>query len=150
MEKLSHIDEAGRAAMVDVSDKKPVVRYARASGRIEISSDTAGIIAENAMKKGDVLRIAEIAGIQAAKRTPELIPLCHPIRLTDVKVRAELGEHFVRVTAEARAVDATGVEMEALTAAAVALLTVYDMCKAVDKTMRIEGVALEEKTKNGE
>lgn len=148
MQKLSHVDESGRAAMVDVSGKPFAVRYARASGKIEISAEAAKLIAENAIKKGDALRIAEIAGIQAAKLTPQLIPLCHPVRLTNVIVRASLEEYCVKVVAEARAVDSTGVEMEALTAASVALLTIYDMCKAVDKGMRICGIALEEKTKN--
>lgn len=148
MQKLSHVDESGRAAMVDVSGKPAAVRYARASGKIEIASGTVKLIAENSIKKGDALRIAEIAGIQAAKLTPQLIPLCHQIRLTNVKVRAKLEADCVRVIAEARAVDSTGVEMEALTAVNVALLTIYDMCKAVDKKMRIGEITLEEKTKN--
>lgn len=148
MQKLSHVDESGRAAMVDVSGKPAAVRYARASGKIEIASGTVKLIAENSIKKGDALRIAEIAGIQAAKLTPQLIPLCHQIRLTNVKVRAKLEADCVRVIAEARAVDSTGVEMEALTAVSVALLTIYDMCKAVDKKMRIGEITLEEKTKN--
>ncbi len=148
MQKMSHLDESGRTTMMDVSGKPPAVRYARASGRIEIAAKTAVLIQENAIKKGDAFRIAEFAGIQAAKLTPLLVPLCHPVKLTSVKVRASLEDGFVNVIAEAHAVDSTGVEMEALTAASVALLTIYDMCKAVDGNMRIGEIGLEEKTKH--
>jgi cyclic pyranopterin phosphate synthase len=145
--ELSHVDGEGRARMVDVGGKPEQSRRARASGRIELSADTVRLVRDNAMEKGDVLTVAEIAGVQAAKRTSELIPLCHPLPLTDVKVTASLEETGVTVTAEAACVGRTGVEMEALTAASAALLTVYDMCKAVDKNMKIGEIVLLEKTK---
>ena len=148
MKRLTHLDEQGKLAMVDVSAKKPMRRTARASGHIDLAEATAALIAENNIKKGDVLVAAELAGIQAAKRTSELIPLCHPLQLSRIDVKAKLAADGVVVTATVRAVDRTGVEMEALTAVSVALLTVYDMCKAVDKNMRIGPVALEEKTKD--
>ncbi|MEP0813076.1 MAG: cyclic pyranopterin monophosphate synthase MoaC [bacterium] len=148
MTKLSHVDEGGKAAMVDVSGKEPQLRIARATGKISLASSTLPLIAENAIKKGDVLCVAEIAGIQAAKRASELIPLCHPLRLTDVKVKASPESDGVVVETEVRCVDRTGAEMEALTAAAVALLTVYDMCKAADKNMRIGEISLVEKSKH--
>ena len=147
MKELSHVDDAGRARMVDVGAKPVQLRTARASGRIEMAGDTLALIRDNRVKKGDVLAVAEIAGVQAAKRTSELIPLCHPLAITNVKVAAALGEHGVSVVGEARCAGRTGVEMEALTAVSVALLTVYDMCKAVDKNMKIGEIVLLEKTK---
>ena len=147
MRRLSHVDKDGRAVMVDVSGKKTQLRIARASGRIGLTEATLGLVRDNSMAKGDVLAAAEIAGIQAAKRTFELIPLCHPLELTRVDVRASLDEQGLSVTSEVRCIGRTGVEMEALTAVSVALLTVYDMCKAVDKSMRIGEIELLEKVK---
>jgi cyclic pyranopterin phosphate synthase len=139
MDKLSHIDGKGKAKMVDVSHKQDQLRLARASGFIRLGEETIMLIRENEMKKGDVLGLAEIAGIQGAKKTSDLIPLCHPLGLTSVNVSAVLRDQGVEINA--------GVEMEALTAVQIALLTVYDMCKAVDKNMLIEQVRLIEKTK---
>ncbi len=134
--------------MVDVSAKPATARAARAEGRIRMSPGALRAIRDNTLAKGDVLAVARVAGIQAAKRTAELIPLCHPLPLTDVQVRFDFeeAEPAVRCEAEARTVAATGVEMEAVTAVSVALLTVYDMAKSVDKAMRIEGVRLLEKS----
>lgn len=145
--KLSHTDEKGKANMVDVGDKPIQKRTAVASGSILLSGETVRLIRENEMKKGDVLTIAEIAGIQAAKETSRLIPLCHPLQLTKVEVKAKLSETGVDVTAMARCIGQTGIEMEVLTAVSVALLTVYDMCKAVDKQMVIGDIRLLEKNK---
>ena len=147
MSGMSHIDGEGRPSMVDVTQKEDLHRFARASGRIECAPETCTMILKNAAAKGNVLTVAEIAGIGAAKRTGELIPLCHSLNITHVKVRAEVGEHAVTVVSEVTSVGKTGVEMEALTAVSVALLTVYDMCKAVDKTMRIQDIVLIEKRK---
>ncbi len=133
--------------MVDVGDKVVQRRTARASGRIALSGQTVDLIRENQIKKGDVLTVAQIAGVQAAKRTSELIPLCHPLALDLIKVEMELGEDGVTATSEVRCDGRTGVEMEALTAVSVALLTVYDMCKAVDKGMVIGEIRLIEKVK---
>ena len=146
-DRFSHVDEEGRARMVDVSHKKDQRRIAKAAGRIRLAEATVALIAENKIKKGDVLTVAEIAGVQAAKRTAELIPLCHPLQLGNINVTARIEHDAVAVTSEVTCVGKTGVEMEALTAVSVALLTVYDMCKAVDKTMVIGDIALEEKTK---
>ncbi|MFA6168039.1 MAG: cyclic pyranopterin monophosphate synthase MoaC [Gemmatimonadaceae bacterium] len=148
MSDLSHVNRAGEASMVDVSAKPATARAARAEGRIRMSAIALRAIRDNTLAKGDVLAVARVAGIQAAKRTAELIPLCHPLPLTDVQVRFEFeeAEPSVRCEAEARTVAATGVEMEAVTAVSVALLTVYDMAKSVDKAMRIEGVRLLEKS----
>ncbi len=145
---LSHVNRAGEARMVDVGAKIPTERFARAEGRIRMSAAALSAIRSNSVKKGDVLGVARIAGIQAAKRTAELIPLCHPVALTDVQVVLSLDTTFtgVLVEASARTVGQTGVEMEALTAATVALLTIYDMTKSVDKGMVIERVRLLEKT----
>ena len=134
--------------MVDVTAKPPQRRVAKAQGRIRLAPSTAVLIAENKMRKGEVLTVAEIAGIQAAKRTWDLIPLCHPLQLGKVDVQARLEGDAVTVTSEVSCVGRTGVEMEALTAVAVALLTVYDMCKAVDKAMTIGDIVLLEKTKH--
>jgi len=146
-DELTHVDEAGRARMVDVGEKPPQRRTARAAGRVELADATLERIRENRMKKGDVLTVAQIAGIQAAKRTAELIPLCHTLTLEDVDVNLELAGGGVAATSTVRCTGKTGVEMEALTAVAVALLTVYDMCKAVDKDMRIGEIRLIEKVK---
>ena len=147
MEKLSHVDEEGKARMKDVSGKENQYREARAGGFILLGKETITLVKENRMKKGDVLTVAEIAGIQAAKKTHELIPLCHPLQLSNVKVRAELNEKGVAVYSTVSCIGRTGVEMEALTAVSVALLTVYDMCKAVDKNMKIGEIVLLEKKK---
>ena len=145
---FTHFDPAGQAHMVDVAAKDVTKRVARAGGRIAMRPETLALIGAGTAKKGDVLGVARIAAIQAAKRTSELIPLCHPLALTSVAVAFEadsaLGTIVIEVTAET--VGQTGVEMEALTAAAVGLLTIYDMCKAVDRGMRIEGVRLLEKS----
>lgn len=145
--KLTHIDEEGKARMVDVGNKPPQVRKAIAEGFIRLQAETIHLIKENQIKKGDVLTIAEIAGIQAAKKTSELIPLCHPIALTKVAVKATLQDEGVHVNSQAKCIGQTGVEMEALTGVHIALLTVYDMCKAVDKNMQMEQIHLIKKTK---
>ena len=142
---LTHLDEAGNAAMVDVSAKVATMREALAEGRITMSAAALAAIREGAVKKGDVLATARIAGIMAAKKTSELIPLCHPLMLSKVAVDFEFKADGLRVTAMARLSGQTGVEMEALTAASVALLTIYDMAKALDKGMVIGGVRLLEK-----
>ncbi len=147
MSKLTHIDKDGKARMVDVGHKPQQLRIAKAEGHITLQPETIRLIKENNMKKGDVLTVAEIAGIQGAKKTSELIPLCHPLQLTKVKVKASLDETGVKVYAETKCIGQTGVEMEALTGVSVALLTVYDMCKAVDKKMIIDDTHLIEKTK---
>lgn len=145
--KLSHVDESGRANMVDVAHKPMQARTAIARGFIRLQDETIRLIRENLIKKGDVLSIAEIAGIQAAKKTSELIPLCHPLPLTQIKVDARLRENGVEIEGMAKCLGQTGVEMEALTAVQVALLTVYDMCKAVDKGMTMEDIRLISKEK---
>ncbi len=147
MEKFSHTDPQGRARMVDVGDKEVQYRVAKASGFIQLSDDVLALVRENLMKKGDVLTLAEIAGIQAAKKTADLIPLCHNIVLDKVLVTAKMENNGIAVTGEVHATGKTGVEMEALTAVSIGLLTVYDMCKAVDKNMEIGHVKLIEKTK---
>ncbi len=146
-DSFSHVDDRGRARMVDVGEKAEQRRIARAEGTIYLAESTLARIRENQIKKGDVLGIARIAGIQAAKRTPELIPLCHPLLLDCVKVDFQPTPEGATATSEVRCVGRTGVEMEALTAVSVALLTVYDMCKAVDKNMRIGEIRLLEKEK---
>ncbi|MGO8751095.1 MAG: cyclic pyranopterin monophosphate synthase MoaC [Thermoguttaceae bacterium] len=148
MDEFSHIDERGRARMVDVGPKTPQFRRARAAGTIELASATRDLVRQNQLKKGDVFTVAQIAGIQAAKRTGELIPLCHPLTLDRIDVSLTLNAAGVLATAEVACFGRTGVEMEALTAVSVALLTVYDMCKAVDKQMRIGPIALLEKVKS--
>jgi len=147
MPKLSHTDESGKALMVDVAHKPDQVRTAKAEGFISLAPETVQLIRDNQMKKGDVLTIAEIAGIQGGKKTSELIPLCHPLFITKIEVKTELKENGVLVKSLAKCIGKTGIEMEALTAVNIALLTVYDMCKAVDKKMEISGVHLVEKTK---
>lgn len=145
--EFSHLDRSGNFQMVDVGDKPISVRTATASGVISMQRDTFNLIRDNGLKKGDVIPVARLAGIQAAKRTAELVPLCHPLQLSGIEVRVSLDESlpgcrvegFVRTTAQ------TGVEMEALTAVSVALLTIYDMAKAVDRTMVISEIVLREK-----
>ncbi|MFW2455721.1 cyclic pyranopterin monophosphate synthase MoaC [Methyloversatilis discipulorum] len=144
---LTHFDAQGQAHMVDVGDKAHTARVARAAGSITMQPTTFALVRDGNAKKGDVLGVARIAGIQASKRTSDLIPLCHPIALTKVSVEFTLDEATSRVLCEvtARTTGQTGVEMEALTAASVALLTIYDMCKAVDRGMRIGDIRLLEK-----
>jgi cyclic pyranopterin phosphate synthase len=148
--RLSHLDERGEASMVDVSAKPALFREAVASGEIRVSPSTLDLMESNKMAKGNVLATARIAGIQAAKRTGELIPLCHPLPISHCEIHFETPEtrDRIRITASARITAATGVEMEALTAVSVAALTVYDMCKAVDKGMVIGDIRLLKKTKS--
>ena len=147
MSELSHIDKSGKANMVDVGDKPVSQRFAHAWGMIKLSKATIALIAEKEIKKGDVLTVAEVAGIQAAKRTSDLIPLCHPLSITKIDVKCTLTDTGVEVNTTCKCTGQTGIEMEALTGTSVALLTIYDMCKAVDKQMVIEQIALIEKTK---
>lgn len=147
MSKLSHVDDQGKANMVDVGAKDDQKRVAKATGHIALQPETIQLIKDNSMKKGDVLTISEIAGIQGGKKTSDLIPLCHPLQITKLNVKARIDQTGVRVNSEARCIGKTGIEMEALTAVSVALLTVYDMCKAVDKEMNIDETKLLEKTK---
>ena len=144
---LSHLDAEGRATMVDVSLKPRVRRTARAAGSILLQPDTVRRIRDKLLEKGDALAVARVAGIAAAKRTAELVPLCHNIRIDQVSVDFRLGDDRVDIEAAAVCTESTGIEMEALTAVAVAALTIYDMCKAVDTGMRITEVRLLEKTK---
>jgi cyclic pyranopterin phosphate synthase len=146
MNKLTHIDKHGRARMVDTSEKPDTARRAIASARVLMSTETVTAIRDARAPKGDPLEAARLAGIMAAKRTAELIPLCHPLPLTHVDVRAELQDGGVYLEAEVSTRAQTGVEMEALTAVSVAALTVYDMCKALDKSMTITEVRLELKS----
>lgn len=146
MSKLTHIDETGRANMVDVSAKAATVREALAEGFVRMSAETLALALSGDAKKGDVRATAEIAGIMAAKKTSDLIPLCHPLALSKVEVRVEPGDGGLSVTARVRTSGQTGVEMEALTAVSVACLTVYDMLKAADKAMSIEAVRLMKKS----
>jgi cyclic pyranopterin phosphate synthase len=145
--KLSHIDETGQAKMVDVGNKPDTERIAIAGGEVHLRRETVDLIRQGLMKKGDVLAVAKIAGIMGAKRTSELIPLCHPLALTHIDVDLQLVDDLpgVTITASARTIGKTGVEMEALTAVSVAALTVYDMVKAVEKTARIQNIRLIEK-----
>lgn len=146
-QKLTHIDESGAAHMVDVGDKADTVRIAVARGEVHLKPETVALIRQGLMKKGDVLGVAQIAGVMAAKRTHELIPLCHPLPIHQVDVRVELDDELpgVQITAKVRTFGKTGVEMEALTAVSVAALTVYDMVKAVEKSGRIQNIRLVEK-----
>ena len=148
MSDLSHVNRAGEASLVDVTAKPASARVARAEGHIRMSADALRAIRDNSLAKGDVLAVARIAGIQAGKRTADLIPLCHPLPLSDLQVRFSLDDALpgVRCEAVARTVAATGVEMEAITAVAVALVTIYDMAKSIDKGMQIDGVRLLEKS----
>jgi cyclic pyranopterin monophosphate synthase len=144
---LSHLDAAGSARMVDVGHKPDTERVAVAAGEVHMRAETLALIRAGQIKKGDVLSVAQIAGVMAAKHTSELIPLCHPLPLTHIEVRCELRDDLpgVTITATVRTTGKTGVEMEALTAVSVAALTIYDMAKAVEKTMRITNVRLLEK-----
>jgi|SRR5450759_2309128 cyclic pyranopterin phosphate synthase len=147
MQKLTHTDKKGKAVMVDVGDKDNQIRIAKAGGHIILAAETVKLIEDNLLKKGDVLTVAQLAGISAAKQTSALIPLCHNIVLDNIKVDVVIDSNGVRVDSEVRCTGKTGVEMEALTAVSIALLTVYDMCKAVDKKMVIDNVNLTEKIK---
>lgn len=144
---LSHLDESGRARMVDVGQKPDTERLAIARGEIVMRTETLALIRAGALKKGDVLTVAQLAGVMAAKRTAELIPLCHPLPLTQIVVDLELDSDLpgVKIQSTVRTTGKTGVEMEALTAVSVAALTVYDMAKAAEKTMRIQNIRLVEK-----
>ena len=147
MNPLTHLDDQGRARMVDVGNKLPQRRTARADGVIRLAPETVALVRQNALAKGDVLTVAKLAGIQAATRTAELIPLCHPLNLDHVSVKLEITSDGVTVSSEVSCVGRTGVEMEALTAVSVALLAVYDMCKAVDQHMTMGEIRLVEKVK---
>lgn len=147
MKKLSHVNDKGRANMVDVSNKPVQKRRAVAKGTISISKSAMDLIRENQIKKGDVLTVAQIAGISAAKRTSGLIPLCHPLGLDKIDVKLDLTDTGIQAQSQVTCLGRTGVEMEALTAVSIALLTVYDMCKAVDKQMKITDITLVEKVK---
>ncbi|HEV8725475.1 MAG TPA: cyclic pyranopterin monophosphate synthase MoaC [Candidatus Binatia bacterium] len=148
MTKLSHLDEQGRARMVDVSEKEITSRIATARGTIHMRSETLALILEDKIEKGDVFAVARVAGIMAAKKTSELIPMCHPLSITSVEIDLTTKENPARVDIEAtvRVSGKTGVEMEALTAASVAALTIYDMCKAVDREMTIGEIRLVKKS----
>jgi len=148
MAKFTHLDEEGRVRMVDVTAKAATVRTALAGGEVRMRAETFELIRDGKVKKGNVLETARIAGIMAAKRTAELIPMCHPLNITHVQVDFVPDEtaHAIGIRASVRALDQTGVEMEALTAAAVAALTVYDMCKSHDREMTISGIQLLEKS----
>ncbi len=143
---LTHLDPLGRARMVDVTPKEPTHRRALARCRVSMLAETTAKVASNAVNKGDVLGAARIAGIQAAKRTADLIPLCHPLLVGSVYVNFTIGEDHIDVEAQVETVDRTGVEMEAMTACAVAALTIYDMCKSAERSMTISELALWEKT----
>ena len=153
-DRLSHIDDAGRARMVDVSAKPDTARVAVARGTVRIKAETLALIQSGGVAKGDVIAVARLAGVMAAKHTHELIPLCHPLLLTDidVEITPDEAESALQISATVRTTGKTGVEMEALTAVSIAALTVYDMCKAVDRAIRIEGVRLARKSggKSGE
>lgn len=143
---LTHLDPLGRARMVDVTPKEPTHRRAIARGRVFMQPETTSLVARGAITKGDVLAVARVAGIQAAKRTPDLIPLCHPLLVGSVLVNFKIDDSFIEVEAQVETIDRTGVEMEALTACSVACLTIYDMCKSADRSMVIGEMALWEKT----
>jgi cyclic pyranopterin monophosphate synthase len=143
---LTHLDPLGRARMVDVTPKEASHRRAVARGRVYMEPDTTSLVARGAVSKGDVLAVARVAGIQAAKRTPDLLPLCHPLLVGAVLVNFRIEDTYIEVEAQVDTVDRTGVEMEALTACSIACLTIYDMCKSVDRGMTIGDIALWEKT----
>ena len=145
-EGFTHLDSEGRARMVDVGGKEVTQRRAVARARVTMQEETAQALADGTVAKGDVLAVARVAGIQAAKRTSDLIPLCHPLMLSSVQVDLTPGPSWVDIEATAETVDRTGVEMEALTACSVAALTVYDMCKARDRAMQVEALGLVEKS----
>lgn len=148
--RLSHIDEAGTARMVDVGEKNALERVAVATAAVKMSPSCADQVAANTVQKGDVLGTAQLAGVMAAKRTADLIPMCHPLALDHIEVNCRLEGQTVQIEARISARERTGVEMEALTAASVAALTVFDMCKAIDPAMVIGPVQVERKTKNGQ
>lgn len=143
---LTHLDPLGRARMVDVTPKEQTHRRAIARGRVYMNTDTTSLVARGAINKGDVLAVARVAGIQAAKKASELIPLCHPVMVGAILVNFRIDDTFIEAEAQVETVDRTGVEMEALTAVSVACLTIYDMCKSVDRSMVIGDIALWEKT----
>ena len=143
---LTHLDPLGRARMVDVTPKEATHRRAMARCRVHMEAETTALVARGAVTKGDVLAVARVAGIQAAKRMPDLIPLCHPLLVGSVFVNFTIDDTWIEVEAQVETVDRTGVEMEALTACSVAALTVYDMCKSVDRSMTIGDLTLWEKT----
>ena len=147
VKKFSHVDKSGKAKMVDVGDKPVVERIAVARGFIRLAKETIKLIKSNQVKKGDVLAVARIAGIQAAKKTSELIPLCHPLAIDVIDIDLQYQQKGLAIEATVRSTGKTGVEMEALTAVSVAALTIYDMCKAVDKKMRIGEIYLWRKSK---
>ena len=144
--RLTHLDPMGRARMVDVTPKEPSHRRAIARGRVYMTTETTSLVAKGAVAKGDVLAVARVAGIQAAKRTSDLIPLCHPLLVGSVLINFRIEDTHIEVEAQVETFDRTGVEMEALTACTTALLTVYDMCKSADRSMVIGDVTLWEKT----
>ena len=146
MSRLTHIDDQGRARMVDVSDKAATAREALAEGFVRMAPETLALAVSGTAKKGDVRAVAEIAGVMAGKKTSDLIPLCHPLALSKIEVTVSAGDGGLAVTARAKTFGQTGVEMEALTAVSVACLTIYDMLKAADRGMTIEGVRLVEKS----
>ncbi len=139
---LSHINEQGRARMVDVTDKESTVRIATARGTVKVNSDTMALIRSGGMKKGDVLAVAQVAGIMAAKKTADIIPMCHPLRLSSVDIGFELTDTEIIIQATVKCKESTGVEMEALTAVSTAALTIYDMCKAVQRDIEITDIRL--------
>ena len=139
---LSHINEQGRARMVDVTDKESTVRIATAQGIVKVNSDTMALIRSGGMKKGDVLAVAQVAGIMAAKKTADIIPMCHPLRLSSVDINFELTDTEIIIQATVKCKESTGVEMEALTAVSTAALTIYDMCKAVQRDIEITDIRL--------
>ncbi len=143
---LTHLDPLGRARMVDVTPKDPTHRRAVVRGRVYMQPETTSLVARGAITKGDVLAVARVAGIQAAKRTPDLIPLCHPLLVGSVLVNFRIEDDFIEVEVQVDTIDRTGVEMEAMTACSVACLTIYDMCKSADRAMVIRDLALWEKT----
>ena len=145
--ELTHVNGEGKAEMVDVGHKKPQLRTAKAFGKIKLAPQTINLIQENSLKKGDVLTVAQVAGIQAAKLTPQLIPLCHPLDITKIDVNAVVIEDGIEVNSMVKCIGRTGIEMEALTAVHIALLTIYDMCKSMDKNMIVENIRLVEKKK---
>ena len=148
MSSFTHLDDKGRVRMVDVTDKQPTVRVAVAGGAVRMKPETLKLIGDQKVKKGNVLETARIAGIIAAKKTSELIPMCHPLNLTHVQVDFEPNEtnHCIEIEASVRTIDQTGVEMEALTAVSAAALTIYDMCKSYDRQMTISSIRLLEKS----
>lgn len=143
---LTHLDPLGRARMVEVTPKEPTHRRAIARGRVYMSTDTTSLVARGAVNKGDVLSVARVAGLQAAKRASDLIPLCHPVLVGTLLVNFRIEDTYIEVESQVETVDRTGVEMEALTAVSVACLTIYDMCKSVDRSMVIGDIALWEKS----